>query len=178
MMKERKLIELISLPEPEAARFELRPDGGRTLILEMGLLTEDEEISMSIGLIRRSPVQLIAVRLYPSSQDDIVMLYMVQLDQDPPEWPAEVSAMHIPIVIEDELLEEEMASDEPPLYADTVRINYGRVMPFHEERDPTAVEEFVISQSIEIDPIGLEELLYPLLFPLEMDDWHAEGRDF
>ena len=83
-MKERKLIELISLPEPEAARFELRPDGGRTLILEMGLLTEDEGISMDIGLIRRSPVQLIAVRLYPSSQDDIVMLYMVQLDQDPP----------------------------------------------------------------------------------------------
>ena len=29
-MKERKLIELISLPEPEAARFELRPDGGRS----------------------------------------------------------------------------------------------------------------------------------------------------
>jgi hypothetical protein len=169
-MKERRLIELISLPEPEAARFELRPDGGRTLILEMGLLTQDEGISMDIGLIRGSPVQLIAVRLYPSLQDDLVMLYMVQLDQDPPEWPAEILAMHIPIVIEDELLEEEMVSDEPPLYADTVRINYGRVMPFHEERDPTDVEEFVVSQSIEIDPVGLEELLYPLLFPLELDD--------
>ena len=169
-MKERRLIELISLPESEAAQFELRPDGGRTLILEMGLLTQDEGISMDIGLIRGSPVQLIAVRLYSSSQDDIVVLYMVQLDQDPPEWPAEISAMHIPIVIEDELLEEEMASDEPPPYADTVRINYGRVMPFHEERDPTDVEEFVVSQYIEIDPVGLEELLYPLLFPLELDD--------
>ena len=62
-----------------------------------------------------------------------------------------------------------MASDAP-LYADTVRINYGRVMPFHEERDPTDVEEFVVSQNIEIDPLGLEELLYPLLFPLELDD--------
>jgi hypothetical protein len=169
-MKERKLIELISLPEPEAARFELRPDGGRTLILEMGLLTEDEGISMDIGLIRGSPVQLIAVRLYSSSQDDIVVLYMVQLDQDPPEWPTEISAMHIPIVIEDELLEEDMASDEPPLYVDTVRINYGRVMSFHAERDPTNVEEFVVSQNIKIDPIGLEELLYPLLFPLDLDD--------
>ena len=169
-MKERKLIELVSLPEPEAARFELRPDGGRTLILEMGLLTEDEGISMDIGLIRGSPVQLIAVRLYSSSQDDIVMLYMVQLDQDPPEWPTEISAMPIPVVIEDELLEEEMASDEPPSYADTVRINYGRVMSFYEERDPTDVEEFVVSQSIDIAPMGLEELLYPLLFPLGLDD--------
>jgi hypothetical protein len=169
-MKERKLIELVSLPEPEAARFELRPDGGRTLILEMGLLTQDEGISMDIGLIRGSPVQLIAVRLYSSSQDDIVMVYMVQLDQDPPEWPAEISAMPIPIVIEGELLEEEMASDEPPPYADTVRINYGRVMSFHAERDPTDVEEFVVSQNIDIAPMGLEELLYPLLFPLGLDD--------
>jgi hypothetical protein len=168
-MKERRLIELISLPEPEAARFELRPDGGRTLILEMGLLTQDERISMDIGLIRGSPVQLIAVRLYSSSQDDIVMLYMVQLDQDPPEWPTEISAMPIPIVIEDELLEEEMASDEPPPYADTVRINYGRVMSFHAERDPTDVEEFVVSQNIDIAPMGLGELLYPLLFSLGMD---------
>jgi hypothetical protein len=169
-MKERKLIELVSLPEPEAARFELRPDGGRTLILEMGLLTQEEGISMDIGLIRGSPVQLIAVRLYSSSQDDIVMLYMVQLDQDPPEWPTEISAMPIPVVIEDELLEEEMASDGSPLYADTVRINYGRVMSFHAERDPTDVEEFVVSQNIDIAPMGLEELLYPLLFPLGLDD--------
>jgi hypothetical protein len=169
-VEERRLIELISLPEPEAARFELRPDGGRTLILEMGLLTQDEGISMDIGLIRGSPVQLIAVRLYSSSQDDIVMLYMVQLDQDPPEWPTEISVMPIPVVIEDELLEEEMASDEPPPYADTVRINYGRVMSFHAERDPTDVEEFVVSQNIDIAPMGLEELLYPLLFPLGLDD--------
>ena len=170
-MKERKLIELIALPEPEAARFELRPDGGRTLVLEMGSLDEDEGISMDIGLIRGAPVQLIAVRLYPPSQDDIATLYMVQSDQDPPEWPTEISTMHIPIVIEDDLFEEEeMASDELSPYADTVRINYSWGMAFHEERDPTDVEEFVVSHNIEIDPIGLEELLYPLLFLLELDD--------
>ena len=59
---------------------------------------------------------------------------------------------------------------EPPIYADTVQINYGRVMPFHEERDPTDKEGFVISHNIEIDPIGLEEILFPLFFPLEPDD--------
>jgi len=169
-MEERRLIELVSLPEPEAARFELRPDGGRTLILEMGLLTQDEGISMDIGLIRGSPVQLIAVRLYSSSQDDIVMLYMVQLDQDPPKWPNEISAMPIPVVIKDELWEEDMASDGSPFYADTVRINYGRVMSFCAERDPTDVEEFVVSQNIDILPMGLGELLYPLLFSLGLDD--------
>jgi len=161
--KERKLIELISLPEPEAARFESRPDGGTTLILEMGSLTEDEGISMDIGLIRGSPVQLIAVDLYPS-EDNITMLYMVQLDKDPPEWPGEISAMHIPIVIEDD-----MTDDEPLLYANRVQINYGRMMPFHQERGPTDVEEFVVSQNIEIASVGLEELLLPLLFPLEPD---------
>ncbi len=162
--KERKLIELISLPEPEAAWFESRPDGGTTLILEMGSLTDDEGISMGIGLIRGSPVQLIAVDLY-SLEDNITILYMVQLDEDPPEWPGEISVMHIPIVIEDD-----MTDDEPPLYADRVQINYGRMMPFHQERGPTGVEEFVVSQNIEIAPVGLEELLLPLLFPLEPDD--------
>jgi hypothetical protein len=167
--KERKLIELISLPEPEAAWFESRPDGGTTLMLEMGSLTEDEGISMDIGLIRGAPVQLIAVDLYPL-EDNITMLYMVQLDEDPPEWPGEISVTHIPIVIEDELLEDDMTDDEPPLYADRVQINYDRMMPFHQERGPTDVEEFVVSQNIEIDPVGLEELLLPLLFPLEPDD--------
>jgi len=71
---------------------------------------------------------------------------------------------------QDELLEEEMRDDEPPLYADTVQINYGRVIPFHQERDPTDVEEFVVSYDIEIDSIGLEEILFPLFFPLEPDD--------
>ena len=32
-MKERRLVELISLPQPKAGRFELRSDGGTTLIL-------------------------------------------------------------------------------------------------------------------------------------------------
>jgi len=116
-MKGRRLIELISLPQPKVARFEIRPDGSTTLILEMDLLTHDEEISMDIGLIRGEPVQLVTVRQYPS-QRDISILYLVQLDQDPPEWPAEISVMPIPIIIEDELLEEEMTDDEPPLYAD------------------------------------------------------------
>jgi hypothetical protein len=168
-MKGRRLIELISLPQPKVARFEIRPDGSTTLILEMDLLTHDEEISMDIGLIRGEPVQLVTVRQYPS-QRDISILYLVQLDQDPPEWPAEISVMPIPIIIEDELLEEEMTDDEPPLYADSVQINYGRVIPFHAERDPTDVEEFVVSHNIEIDPIGLEEILLPLFFPLEPDD--------
>jgi len=65
-MKGRRLIELVSLPQPEAARFEPRPDGGTTLMLEMDLLTQDDEISMDVGLIRGEPVQLIAVRQYPS----------------------------------------------------------------------------------------------------------------
>jgi hypothetical protein len=125
---------------------------------------------MDIGLIRGEPVQLIAVRQYPSPQRYISILYLVQLDQDPPEWPTEISVMPIPVIIEDELLEEEMTDDEPPPYADTVRINYGRVIPFHAERDPTDVEEFVVSHNIEFDPIGLEEILLPLLFPLEPDD--------
>ena len=168
-MRERRLIELISLPQPKAARFELRPDGGTTLILEMDLLTRDEEISMDVGLIREVPVQLIAVHLYPS-QRDISTLYLVQLDQAPPGWPAEIAVMPIPVIIEDELLEEEVTGDEPPLYADTVQINYGRVIPFHAERDPTDKEEFVVSHSIEIAPMGLEEILLPLLFPLEPDD--------
>jgi hypothetical protein len=168
-MKGRRLIALVSLPQPKVARFEIRPDGSTTLILEMDLLTHDEEISMDIGLIRGEPVQLVTVRQYPS-QRDISILYLVQLDQDPPEWPAEISVMPIPIIIEDELLEEEMTDDEPPLYADTVQINYGRVIPFHQERDPTDVEEFVVSHNIEIDPIGLEEILLPLFFPLEPDD--------
>jgi hypothetical protein len=168
-MGERRLIELVSLPQPKAARFEPRPDGGTTLILEVDLLTQDEEISMDVGLIRGEPVQLVAVRQYPS-QRDISILYMVQLDQDPPQWPTEISVMPIPITIEDELLEEERTDDEPPLYADTVQIHYGRVIPFHAERDPTDREEFVVSHSIEIDPIGLEEMLLPLLFPLELGD--------
>ena len=168
-MGERRLIELVSLPQPKAARFEPRPDGGTTLILEMDLLTQDEEISMDIGLIRGEPVQLVAVRQYPS-QRDISILYLVQLDQDPPEWPAEISVMPIPMIIEDELRQEEMTDDEPPLYADTVQINYGRVIPFHQERDPTDVEEFVVSHSIEIAPMGLEEVLFPLFFSLEPDD--------
>lgn len=168
-MKGRRLIELASLPQPKAARFELRPDRGTTLMLEMDLLTQDEEISMDVGLIRGEPVQLVAVRQYPSDQRHISTLYMVQLDQDPPEWPTEISVMPIPMIIEDELLEE-MTDDEPPLYADTVQMNYGRVIPFHAERDPTDREEFVVSYNIEIDPIGLEEILFPLCFPLEPDD--------
>jgi hypothetical protein len=44
------------------------------------------------------------------------------------------------------------------------------VIPFHAERDPTDKEEFVVSHNIEIDPIGLEEILFPLFFPLEPDD--------
>lgn len=168
-MKERKLIELISLPQPEAARFEPRPDGGTTLVLEMGSLSEDKAISMDIGLVRGVPVQLVAVDLYPL-QGDISLLYMVQLDTDRLEWPDEVSVMHIPIIIENELLEEEMEGDEPPIYADTVRINYGRVVPFHQERDPTDMEEFTVLHNIEIDPVGLEEILYPLFFPLELDE--------
>jgi hypothetical protein len=168
-MTERRLIELVSLPQPTAARFELRPDGGTTLILEMDLPTQDEEISMDIGLIRGEPVQLVAVRQYPS-QRDISILYMMQLDQNPPQWPTEISVMPIPMIIEDELLEEEMMGDEPPIYADTVQINYGRVILFHAERDPTDKEEFVVSHNIEIDPIGLEEILFPLFFPLESDD--------
>jgi hypothetical protein len=135
----------------------------------MDLLTQDGEISMDIGLIRGEPVQLVAVRHYPL-QRDISILYMVQLDQDPPQWPTEISVMPIPITIEDELLEEERTDDEPPLYADTVQINYSRVIPFHAERDPTDKEEFVVSHSIEIDPMGLEEILFPLFFPLEPDD--------
>jgi len=165
-MKRCRLIELVSLPEPEAARFESRPDGGRTLILEMDSLTKDEETSMDIGLIRGEPVQLVAVHRYPSSRD-ISMLYMVQSDQDPPKWPAEISVMPIPpMIIEDELPEEELTDDEPPPYADTVQIHYGRVIPFHAERDPTDVEEFVVSHNIEIDPIGLEEILFPLFFSI------------
>jgi hypothetical protein len=168
-MGERRLIELVSLPQPKAARFEPRPDGGTTLILEMDLLTQDEEISMDVGLIRGEPVQLVAVRQYPS-QRDISVLYLVQLDQDPPEWPAEISVMPIPMIIEDELLEEGITDDEPSPYADAVQIHYDRVIPFHQERDPTDVEEFVVSHSIEIDPMGLEEILFPLFFPLESDD--------
>jgi len=168
-MKERRLIELVSLPQPKVARFEPCPDGSTTLILEMDLLTEDDEISMDIGLIRGEPVQLIAVRQYPS-QRDISILYLVQLDQDPPQWPAEISVMPIPMIIKDELLEKETTDDEPPPYTDTVQINYGRVIPFHAERDPTDKEEFVVSHSIEIAPMGLEEVLFPLFFPLEPDD--------
>jgi hypothetical protein len=169
-MKRRRLIELVSLPQPKVARFELRPDGSTTLILRMDLLTEDDEISMDIGLIRGEPVQLIAVRQYPSGQMHVSILYIVQLDQDPPKWPTEIAVMPIPVIIEDELLEEEVTGDEPPLYADTVQINYGRVIPFHAERDPTDKEEFVVSHSIEIASMGLEEILLPLLFPLEPDD--------
>jgi hypothetical protein len=168
-MKGRRLIELISLPQPKVGRFEPCPDGSTTLILEMDLLTQDEEISMDIGLIRGEPVQLVAVRQYPS-QRDISILYLVQLDQDPPQWPAEISVMPIPMIIKDELLEKETTDDEPPPYADTVQINYGRVIPFHAERDPTDKEEFVVSHSIEIAPMGLEEVLFPLFFPLEPDD--------
>jgi len=78
--------------------------------------------------------------------------------------------MPIPMIIEDELLEEEMVDDEPPLYADTVQISYGRMIPFHEQRDPTDKEEFVVSHNIEIAPLGLEEILFPLFFRLEPDD--------